>query len=159
MGPRGWENFRPDLASAPPKRRRGGVVERACAMVEAQSERELQAEVEAALRQLVATGAIVDFYHRPDRAPRGAERPGLPDLVIAARHLVERDWTRVPGEEPPPGKLMIAEGLILFVELKTATGKLRPEQVRWLACAGSRGCVARSLDDVVSFLRGWGVVG
>ena len=52
------------------------------------------------------------FYHthRSDRSPKG-----FPDLVLVR-----------PGPEGASGRL-------LFVEAKTATGKLTPEQVTWLS--------------------------
>jgi len=99
-------------------------------------ESSLQSATEAELDRLQATGAILDYYHRPDGAPRrrGQERAGVPDLIIAVR-----------------------DDLVLAIELKSATGRLTKWQRFWLQAFGTRGCVCRSIDEVRDFLGKWGV--
>lgn len=79
-----------------------------------------QAHVEQLAR---ARGWLV--YHAPDNRPvlgRGGKRyvqavePGFPDLVL------------VRGDR------------VLFRELKTETGRVRPEQKKWLAALEAAGC-------------------
>lgn len=119
-------------------RRRGSVIQRVAAQEEVTRERELQRAVEAVLEQLVALGKIRCWYHRPDRATRAQdhEQRGLPDLVVGVR-----------------------ADLVLALELKTATGRVRPEQETWLGCWGERGALCRSLGEVLAHLQRWGVVG
>lgn len=141
MATGGWQGYgSPALlaqAADVAARRRGTVWDRACAQAEAGTERRLQRAVEAILGQLVATGQIRCWYHRPDRATRAQdhEQRGLPDLVIGIR-----------------------PGLVVAVELKTAAGKVTPEQDAWLSCWGERGCLCRSVGEVLDFLRRWEVV-
>ena len=99
------------------------------------NERELQCQCERILRQLKAAGAILDWYHRPDRRAGRREQPGLPDLIIAVRPEV-----------------------VLAVELKVGRRKLTVPQERWLDCFGTHGCEARSVYDMLTLLRWWGVL-
>ena len=92
----------------------------------------LQAACHRVLGQLLAMGRIVDWYHRPDRAPGRGERAGLPDLLVAVR-----------------------PGLVVACELKTATGRVSPRQAAWLACWGERGAVCRSEGEFVDAMRRW----
>lgn len=89
----------------------------------------------ALLKRLKAAGQITAFWHRPDQKSRGREAGGVPDLLVALG--------------PDRG--------IVALELKTATGKVTPEQAVWLAAFGDRGCVCRSLAAVRAFLAGFGV--
>ena len=88
----------------------------------------LQRAAEAILERLRISGAIMDWWHSEDRAKR--ERAGMPDLVIAAR-----------------------EGLVIAIELKSATGRATEEQERWLTAWGERGCLCRSAGEVLTFLK------
>jgi hypothetical protein len=97
------------------------------------TERSLQARCEALLRQLQALGKISCWYHRPDRECARGEQRGLPDLVIGVR-----------------------QGLVLAVELKSWSGKLRPEQEVWLSCWGAEGCVVRSTGELLDVLKTYG---
>jgi len=139
MATGGWEDYGGlGLPTATPKRRRGTVMQRVAAQAETTRERDLQRATEAILDELQAHGRILCWYHRPDRAPRAQdhEQRGLPDLVVGVR-----------------------EGCVLGLELKTATGRVRPEQEIWLRCLGDRGALCRSLGEVLDFLRRWGVMG
>lgn len=52
------------------------------------------------------------------------------------------------------------EGQAAFIELKSATGRLTPEQRVWreyLLRSGAHHAVCRSLDDVCEALASWGV--
>ena len=95
-------------------------------------ERRLQAACERELGKLLAFGLIVDWEHRPDRAPGRGERGGRPDLTIG-----------------------VGPGVVIAVELKTATGVVTPRQAAWLVCWGERGCVCRSLGEFLSFVGRW----
>ena len=95
------------------------------------------------LRELQSWGVPLIWAHIPDVAmQRGvagrqqAKRRGLPDLIIG-----------LPGR-----------GVVLGIELKTESGKLRPEQAVWQVSFGARGCVARSEAEMLDFLRRWGAV-
>ena len=109
----------------------------------AMTEAVLQARTEAAARQL---GWLA--YHAPDNRPvtaRSGRRyvqhvePGFPDLVL----------------------VHAGQGRILYRELKTQGGRIRPEQTRWmgdLEAAGADVGVWRPADllsgRIVSELRG-----
>lgn len=96
------------------------------------SEAQLQRAAEDLLEVCRRRGLILDWYHRPDRAAGHRERAGLPDLLIA-----------------------IGPGRVAAIELKSARGKVRPEQQVWLDAFG--GYVCRSLDEVRTALRWLGV--
>ena len=136
MATGGWSGYGSPVlleqAAGVAARRRGTVWDRACAQAEAGTERQLQRAVETILGQMQAAGQIRCWYHRPDRATRAQDREqrGLPDLVIGVR-----------------------EGLVVALELKTATGKVSQEQAEWLACWGERGRVCRGVGEVLGFLR------
>lgn len=132
---RGWDGYQPGPPS-PPLRRRGTIDERIVADAECRTERELQDAVNALLVELQARGRIRCWYHRSDTRRTRAEQPGFPDLRIGVR----------PGVE-------------IGIELKTPTRKLGPGQQDWLDCLAERGCVCRSLSEVLDFLRRWEVVG
>jgi len=140
MATGGWGGVRPELLEQQaPRRGRRTIDELVRAEGAARWERDLLAEVTRVLDELVASGALLCWYHRPDRAPRerDRERPGLPDLVIGVR-----------------------PDLVIGVELKRpdGTGRLRHEQETWLRAWGTRGCLATSLAEVLAHLRRWGVV-
>lgn len=102
---------------------------------QAGEERKLQADCEALLDDLIALGRVATWYHRPDVRGRRPERKGLPDLLIGVRH-----------------------GMVLGVELKTATGKISVEQLVWLGCFGDLGSVCRSQGELLNFLESAGVL-
>lgn len=69
----------------------------------------------------------------------GPTEPGVPDLIFP--------WT--PGGQPGA------------IELKTGRGRLSDDQKAWrgvLVASGWRWDLARSVDDAVRVLRGWGFV-
>lgn len=52
-------------------------------------------------------------------------------------------------------------GVLFAIEVKSSTGRLRPEQLRWLSrlqSAGCAVCVARSIADVEKLMRDWGEI-
>lgn len=130
----GWETYTPK--PPPPRRRRGTLDERIVQADECRRESELQRAVEAMLVEIQARGRIKCWYHRSDTRRTRAEQPGFPDLAIGVR-----------------------PGVMIGIELKTATGRLGPGQAEWLECLGERGAVCRSMGEVIEFLRKWEVVG
>lgn len=49
-----------------------------------------------------------------------------------------------------------SDGKMVFVEVKTATGKVRPEQLQFLETVKKYGClagIARSVDDALAIVR------
>jgi len=76
-----------------------------------------EAAFQRAVLDLAAWHGYTLVFH--DNDPR-RNRRGFPDLVL----LRERD------------------GRLLFAELKSATGKVRPEQARWLAALQYGGALA-----------------
>src|SRR4051794_32732400 len=110
------------------------------------SEDQIHKAVIDALTFLHAPGVV--FYHVPNggwrhpstagRFARMGVRSGVPDIVL---HL--------PG------------GRTAFLELKAATGRLSPEQRRFLEQVSAIGCltaVAYGVDQALEVLRGWGAL-
>lgn len=59
-----------------------------------------------------------------------------------------------------PDVLVCYQGIAHFIEIKTRTGRVAPEQKACHADLVAAGCkvgVARSIDDVVSLLTAWGI--
>lgn len=135
MATRGWSGVSPAAFTAQPAKR-PRLTGNAAVLAEQDRRREseLQAEVERFLENLRRQGGIGDWYHarKPQR-----DRPGMLDLCVGIR-----------------------EGLVVALELKRPdhTGRLRPEQERWMRWWGERGVLAEGLDEVREFLRRWGVV-
>jgi len=99
-------------------------------------EAQLQRAVECLLLLLVRKGAILDYYHRPDRPAGFRERSGFLDLAIAVR-----------------------PGLVVAIELKrnVRAARTTPEQDTWLSAWADHGALCRTLDEVRTALSGWGV--
>ena len=53
----------------------------------------------------------------------------------------------------------VRPGLVVAVELKTATGRVSPEQREWLDLWGANGAVVRSERELLDRLAAWGVLG
>jgi hypothetical protein len=124
------------LTAAPDRRRRQIPI----------SEEAIHKAVIDALHFLHAPGVV--FYHVPNggwrhpttagRFVRMGVRSGVPDITI---HL--------PG------------GRTAFLELKAATGRLSPEQQRFMDQVAAIGCltaVAYAIDEALEILRRWGAV-
>jgi hypothetical protein len=59
-----------------------------------------------------------------------------------------KGWrTPMSGHVGVPDLLLARGGDVLMAELKTDKGRLRPEQVEWLAHLGGHGCVWRPRDS------------
>lgn len=77
-----------------------------------------EAQFQQQIEQL-ARGYGYRVYHAPDNRPGGKSKrvqrvtPGFPDLVA------------------------VRPGVLLFAELKTQTGRIRPEQAEWLQLLGT----------------------
>lgn len=66
-----------------------------------------------------------------------------------------KHWGGPMGEKGIPDIIGIYQGKPLFLEIKTATGKVSPDQEIFLKnvnAAGGIGAVVRSIDDVVELL-------
>ncbi len=98
-------------------------------------EKDLQESTRLILDALFMTGEIREFYHV--RNARGS-RPGFPDWTVCIR-----------TEAGIP--------LVVWIELKTAKGKLTEPQERWGECLGVRFHVARTLDEFADVLRSYDV--
>lgn len=63
--------------------------------------------------------------------------------------------TPVQGHTGSPDLLLARGGVVICAELKTATGRLRPEQADWLDQLGAHGRLWRpaDLDDALTELR------
>ena len=73
---------------------------------------------------------------------------------ICLRSRMDRETTRMEGE--PDLTILAADGLVLWLECKTANGKLSLEQagfIGWAARLGHTVCIVRSMDDFFSILR------
>lgn len=79
-------------------------------------------------------------------------RPGAPDFLI----IVPPEGLQDLGRGP------VHHGRVMFIELKTESGRLSREQEQWAtAIVRTRGgywALCRSLDDVEAQLQEWGVV-
>ena len=64
---------------------------------------------------------------------------------------------KIDGQRGWPDRtLLLQEGLILFVELKTKSGRIRQQQVHWVSRLKSLGFkvkVCRSLEEVRNFVN------
>ena len=97
----------------------------------------LTRDVSRYLGRLKATGKIMKYYHRPDRAAAHGERGGLPDFVIC-----------------------FAPGYVGGLELKRRSERPSEAQARWLVGFGCLGAVARNMggaawwvDQVIDWLE------
>jgi hypothetical protein len=67
-----------------------------------------------------------------------------------------KGWrTPLEGDPGCPDLILARDGVILLVELKSATGRLRPGQPEWLAALGPHGRLWRPIDwpDIQEELR------
>jgi hypothetical protein len=104
--------------------------------LEAKNEAEIQKQVEAYLIQL--------GYERrtPEDIGRGMSRSGYQiHLYATKRNPILLDLL-----------ILSHSGRYLELELKTATGKLRPEQKALIAYGG---CLARSAEEAIEIIRKW----
>ena len=120
------------------------------------TERELQQATEDMLQILRAQGQVSEFYHTHDSRRSQA---GFPDLCIVIR--TESGRTTVLRRDAN-GEAVVADKigsvpLVVFVELKTAEGKLSLAQERWAMALGDRFHVARSVDQFADILRSYRV--
>lgn len=68
----------------------------------------------------------------------------------------------VPGlRKGVPDLMIVGQGRAYFIEVKTPSGKLSPEQSEWadwcVVSGGAGWCCARSIDDVRRALSHWGI--
>jgi hypothetical protein len=108
-------------------------------------EADLQRQVVSLLRMVLPVGAIV--HHSANEQRSGGRvaqgialgmgvHPGFADLIV------------------------LCAGRVLFLELKSKTGRLSPEQVTFRAAALDQGhgwALVRSLDDALTALAEWGI--
>jgi len=94
----------------------------------------LQEQADRLLWALIRRGALLSYYHRPDRRNMAGEMAGVPDCLVAVR-----------------------DGLVLGIELKRAEGTVTDWQTLWLRAFGDHGACCRSIEDVEAFLRRFGV--
>lgn len=114
-------------------------------MTRGHPEADLQRQVVSLLRMVLPVGAIV--HHSANEQRTGGRvaqgialgmgvHPGFADLII------------------------LCERRVLFLELKSKTGRLSPDQVTFRAAALEQGhgwSLVRSLDDALSALSEWGI--
>jgi penicillin-binding protein-related factor A (putative recombinase) len=77
------------------------------------------------------------------------------DLLNSLKIFNWKNWGGLMGTKGVPDILGIYKGRFLGIEVKTATGKVSPEQEKFLENirkSGGIGFVARSLDDVIDNL-------
>ena len=80
----------------------------------------------------------------------------LPDLALWRNNIGSPD--RIHHYGLPVGSadligILSPTGRLIALECKSATGKLRPEQIRWLTAVRAMGgfaCVVRSADEALS---------
>lgn len=69
-------------------------------------------------------------------------------------------WGKSQWSQPGVADILaVWRGWALAIEVKSETGKVRPEQQEWLSAwrqAGGHSVVARRVEDVEDFLRGLG---
>ena len=95
-----------------------------------EQESELQREAERYLARLRDVGKIIDYFHL--RKAKG-EREGLPDLLI-----------------------FLPDNKIVYIELKSRKGKLRPKQKRFIERAerlNTEVNIARDIETVIKIMR------
>jgi hypothetical protein len=72
-----------------------------------------------------------------------------------------RNKAKAMGLKPgwPDLQFLLPDGRVTFIELKSETGSLSPEQRAFRDAAAPHGihAVCRSIDEVEATLRGWGV--
>lgn len=117
----------------------------ALAMLTKQTEHELQAQVIAYLDLCLC--------------PSWRVRAGLEGLVVKSK--AARRKAKEAGRKPGWPDLHFISGTgQAFVELKTATGRMRPAQSAfqvWCKEQGIPHAVCRSLDEVLARLNEWGI--
>lgn len=112
----------------------------------ARPENAIQSDIVGFLRAVLAPPAFV--YANANAAQRtasGRAANGVPGLL--------------PGV--PDVSVLLADGSILYFEVKSAVGRLSEAQERVIgriSACGARVAVVRSVDDVAGALRSWGVV-
>lgn len=98
----------------------------------APSERDLQEQTRALLKILYAQGEVVVFFHAHDSQH---SQPGYPDWTIGLKG-----------------------GRVLWIELKSANGKLSPAQEKWAEFLGKgRWALCRSFEEFREELERRGV--
>lgn len=113
------------------------------------SERDLQRAVCEWLDvQDVPYYAVPNGQYRPGQRPEVGMQAGVPDLCIPEQSSIWRDGVNKVAYPDIVGAL--------YIELKTASGRLRDEQIEWmnrLTDADNACSVCRSLDDVIHVVR------
>jgi hypothetical protein len=69
-------------------------------------------------------------------------------------------WKAQGAKKGVPDILIVYNGWVYFIELKSESGKLSPEQVKChetITAAHGRVAVCRSIDDVAESLAEWGI--
>jgi len=91
----------------------------------------------------------------PDPNSEAAITKGIRDLLNRFQIFHFKHWGGMMGTKGVPDILGIYKGRFLGIEIKTASGKVRPEQEAFLENIrenGGIGFVARNLDDVIDNL-------
>ncbi len=131
------------------------VYNRTVRVVEAQSETMLQRDMIRVFRPLVEAkgGKLVGF----DNAVATGGAPGTPEFRKAM--ILRQNRILMGAESGFPDMVMYdAQSLPGFIEVKTATGKLSPEQKKFrdfALAAGWRWVMVRSLDQLGEALADW----
>ena len=107
-----------------------------------------------------------DFIHISEKSLQASVvkylRAAMPhDAMCLTIPGGDRGQTRAPGYvSGTPDLLIIYRGKAHFIELKTATGRISPEQKELasrVAVCGSPTLFCRNLDDVSLALVAWGI--
>ena len=92
-----------------------------------EDERELQKQANAYFSKLRDAGRIIDYFHLKNAK---GERAGLPDILV-----------------------FLSDNRILYFELKSKKGKLRPEQKRFIERAKNMNTEVHVLRDIESIIK------
>lgn len=70
-------------------------------------------------------------------------------------HYRRSDLAQMQGHSGFPDVVLAKEGRVIFLELKSRTGKLRPDQYAWANAIGEQwhGAWPANLDEVIAMLR------